>query len=329
MTPPTLPRDFVWKRLHSLMGLWLVLFLMEHLFVNSQAALLLGENGQGFVRAVNAIHDLPYLPAIEVFLLGVPILIHAVWGIRLLFTSKPNSFRNQGNRPALTEYKRNKAYTWQRLTSWILLIGIIAHVVKFRFLDYPVSVNEGQTTSYIVKVHMDKGLYTLTERLGFKLYDKESVLREKENLKSQQSDQALLDTSTSSSERVSFNADEESALLSAQRYQEKEAYLKALEKISLKDGEVIAVSPSFGTASLLSVRDTFKVPLYAGLYTIFVLAACFHGFNGFWTFLITWGAVIKIASQRRAAALSVALMLIVSFLGLAAIWGTYWLNLRS
>src|SRR4026207_984938 len=109
-----LPSAFIWRRLHSLMGLWLVLFLMEHLFVNSQAALLLGENGKGFVRAVNAIHNLPYLQAIEVTLLGVPILIHLIWGIKYLLTSKSNSGKTDGSSPSLSKYARNHAYTWQR-----------------------------------------------------------------------------------------------------------------------------------------------------------------------------------------------------------------------
>ena len=97
MTRPS--QEFVWKRLHSLMGLWLVLFLIEHLFVNSQAALLLGGNGKSFVDAVNAIHNLPYLPAIEIGLLGIPILIHMVWGIKILFTSKSNVSSSDGSKP--------------------------------------------------------------------------------------------------------------------------------------------------------------------------------------------------------------------------------------
>jgi hypothetical protein len=75
MATYTLPRAFVWRRVHSLMGLWLALFLTEHLLTNSQAALLLGDNGGGFVRTVNWIHDLPYLQVIEVFLIGTPILM--------------------------------------------------------------------------------------------------------------------------------------------------------------------------------------------------------------------------------------------------------------
>src|ERR1700719_477349 len=83
---PLIPQAFIWRRAHSLTGLWLVLFLIEHLIVNSQAALFVGDNGNGFVNAVNSIKDLPYLPVIEIFLLGVPFLIHGLWGIKYLLT---------------------------------------------------------------------------------------------------------------------------------------------------------------------------------------------------------------------------------------------------
>lgn len=280
-------QEFVWKRLHSLMGLWLVLFLIEHLFVNSQAALLLGENGKSFIESVNAIHNLPYLPFIEISLLGIPILIHIVWGIRILLTSKSNAFSSDGAKP-LIKTKRNQAYLWQRLTSWILLIGLCVHVVEMRFLDYPWSVMQGQTTSYFVKIRTDKELFDLTHRLGFTIYGADDVAEEKKNMS-----------------------------------QDKIAWVEALAKEPLEHNEVIAVTDTFGTASLLTVRDTFKDPFYVGLYTLFVLAACFHGFNGFWTFLLTWGLIIKIVSQKRAAKVALGLMLLVSFLGLAAIWGTY------
>ena len=68
-----LPRAFIWRRLHSLAGLWLVIYIIDHLLINSQAALLLGNDGRGFIHSVNAIHNLPYLSVIEILVLGVPI----------------------------------------------------------------------------------------------------------------------------------------------------------------------------------------------------------------------------------------------------------------
>ena len=59
--------------------------------------LLFGKDGSGFIHAVNSIHELPYLPVIEIVFLGVPILIHAIWGIQNIFTAKYNSFGDTGD----------------------------------------------------------------------------------------------------------------------------------------------------------------------------------------------------------------------------------------
>jgi succinate dehydrogenase / fumarate reductase cytochrome b subunit len=73
------------------------------------------------------------------------------------------------------------------------------------------------------------------------------------------------------------------------------------------------------------VRDTFKSPLYTLLYTVFLLAAAFHAFNGFWTFLITWGIILSYRSQKTMVPVCMLGVLALAFLGLAAIWGSYWL----
>lgn len=330
MTTATIPRAFVWRRLHSLTGLWLVLFLMEHLLTNSQAALLLGENGQGFVKMVNALHNFPYLQAIEIFLLGVPILVHMIWGVQYLFTAKPNSYGSNRAKPALPEYGRNRAYTWQRITSWILLFMLAFHVVKFRFLEYPVSVSQGAKSSYMVRISLDTGLYTVADRLGVRLYDQTAIEKEKRNLEDRSGESALVDAAHTiqSEENLVYDAQKAVILASAQKFEEKTAFVNALQKQTLSQREVVAVADNFGTASLLVVRNTFKNPFYVGFYTVFVLAACFHAFNGFWTFLISWGIILKMSAQRSMATFAIALMLIVTFLGLAAVWGTYWINLR-
>jgi succinate dehydrogenase / fumarate reductase cytochrome b subunit len=310
------------------MGLWLVLFLMEHLLVNSQAALLLGDNARGFIEMVNSIHNLPYLEAIELCLLGVPILIHMVWGIKYLLTSKQNNYGGGGAKPHL-QYGRNRAFTWQRITSWILVFGLIGHVVKFRFLDYPTSINQGNESFYFIRVNLDNGLYTVADRLGVALYDAKAVEKEQIEFMSREGEEALIDISKNFAESTKLDSHKEVILLSAQKYMQKAEYIEQLEKWSLEPGQVVAVATDFGTASLLAVRDTFKSPVYCVLYTIFVLAACFHGFNGLWTFLITWGVVLKMAAQKAAVRWCVGLMLAIIFLGLSAIWGTYWFNLRT
>lgn len=313
MTVAVLPRVFVWRRLHSLMGLWLVLFLVEHLLVNSQAALLLGDNAKGFVDAVNAIHNFPYLQIIESILLGIPIVIHGVWGVKYLMTSKFNVGKSDGSTPSLGEYGRNRAYTWQRLTSWILLVGLILHVAKFRFIGYPDSLNQGAHSYYFVPLSIDKGLYTVASRLGVELYDVEQVTQERKRLEDRQGEQALVEVAKTLPENTTYDAQQQMIAVSAETYRQKMEWMLMLEKQNIKPGQVVAVAKDFGTTSLLTVRDTFKHPLYGALYTLFVLAACFHAFNGLWTFCITWGVVLKVAAQKRMLRFSGALWPLLPF----------------
>lgn len=332
------PKAFIWRRLHSLMGLWLVLFLLEHLLTNSQAALWLGEDGHGFVKMVNGLHNLPYLQLIELGLLAVPFAIHMFWGIKYLMTSKANSYSKGEQNPHLT-YGRNKAYTWQRITSWVLLVGIVLHVAKFRFIEYPNSVRIGEQTFYLVSVNLDKGLYTLADRMQVSLYDKKQILEMQATIKNSDAEEMLAEATGKLEKQeyswwkgpfISQYSEQEALLLtSAQRYHQQALWAQAVKKQKLSDTEVLAVAKDFGTATLLTVRDTFKSPIYVGLYTVFVLAACFHAFNGFWTFLITWGWVLKMAAQRVWVCIAISMMAIVAFLGLAAVWGTYWFNLTS
>lgn len=288
---PLIPKAYIWRRFQSLAGLWLVLFLIEHLLVNSQAALFVGDNGSGFVRAVNSIRELPYLPVIEIFLLGVPFIIHAWWGIRYLFSAEYNSFPSDGSYVELPQYPRNQAYTWQRITSWLLLVGVIAHVVQMRILDYPASAPSGTTHHYFVRVQKDEGLASLSPRLGFDLYEKNQI------------------------EQIKQGKDAE--------------WVQALEYFPLQEDQVLIAAPSFGVAELMMVRDTFKSPVMMVLYTAFVLAACFHAFNGLWTFMIKWGITLTVRSQWWMRSMATFLMVAVCFLGLAAIWGTYWINLKT
>ena len=237
-------RPFAWRRIHSLFGFWIVIFLTEHLLTNSQAALLIGENGEGFIRAVNFLKNLPYLHVIEIALLGIPILYHMVWGIRYLFTSKMNSLPLDGKKPTLTKYGRNHAYSWQRITSWILLIGIIAHVGYMRFYMYPTIVDMGKDEAYFVRITMDPGLYTVSDRLGVKLYNQKAIDEVKEQVASHARE---LKTLSSDAEKIQespppyvYQENIDQLLSHYQNLEEQELYLKGLEKRSISGNEVIA-----------------------------------------------------------------------------------------
>lgn len=278
-----LPKPFIMRRLHSLLGLWLAIYLFEHLFVNSQAALFLHDNGLKFVALVNGIHNIPYLKVVELLILAIPFLIHGSWGMLYALTGKMNAKVTDGRTPSLPQFKRNRAYSWQRVTSWILVVGIIAHVVQMRFLDNPYLVMHDQTRLYLLKLEADPALANVAKKLNVDLYTPEQLaqLNEKE--------------------------------------------LKWVEEQRFKKGEVVAVSPSAGAAFFLVVRQTFKSPLMVILYSILVIAACYHGYNGLWTFMITWGATLTRRSQAIFRKFCQGLIILVSFLGLMAAWGTYFI----
>jgi succinate dehydrogenase / fumarate reductase cytochrome b subunit len=320
-TTPALPGAFIWRRLHSLTGLFISLYLIEHLLVNSQAALLFGEDGSGFIRAVNGIHDFPYLPLIEMFLLGVPILLHMIWGVVYLQTAKYNVLPSDGSTCSLP-YPRNYAYTWQRITSWILLFGIIAHVIHMRFVQFPDEAQIGAQKYYITRVSADDGLYTLSKRLDFSIYGSQNLKQMREELKMSNGKDTKPTVNASTDTHIQ-------TLLANQEHRQDKNWESAFEKKPLAEGEVWAVANNFGTVTLLMIRDTFKSPLMITLYTIFVLAACFHGFNGLWTFMISWGVTLSERAQRNMRKISTGMMIIVAFWGLISIWGTYWINLKQ
>ncbi|MCH9633573.1 MAG: hypothetical protein S4CHLAM7_03010 [Chlamydiae bacterium] len=320
MPEHVLPKSFISKRFHSLAGIWLVVFLLEHLVTNSQAALYIGDWGQGFVKMVNDIHDLPYLQVVEILFLGLPLLLHGALGLRYLFTSRLNSFKKGDANPDLKKYARNHSFTWQRLTSWVLLVGIILHVIQMRFLEYPMRVNAGINQEfYMVRLKMDPGLYSIAPRLNAHLYNAMQIESEKKKFFTQNQTTCA---STSYNPEIALETNQ---IVLKDIVSE---YIDKLTKKPLNPNQVIAVSNSFGTATLLSVRDTFKSPLMISLYSIFVIAACFHAFNGLWTAMISWGVTLTIQSQKLMRSIAVSLTVIIALLGLAAIWLTYLVNLR-
>jgi succinate dehydrogenase / fumarate reductase cytochrome b subunit len=328
-----LPTSFILRRLHSLTGLWIVLFLFEHLLTNSQAALFLGDDGAGFIHAVNFIKRLPYLQVIEVFLIGAPIVFHGILGIRYAITGKSNYSSSNGSKPSL-DYGRNRAYSLQRISSWILLIGIIAHVGYMRFYIYPVDAKEGMKKQYFVRLNMDLGLYTVADRLNVKLYDQATVDQQVKLLdtmkqKMQLVEQKISEIANDPGVHELYEQEAAGAYNSIQRYKEKKEWVEALQKRTLSPHQVIGVSNDFGSVTLLNVREAFKSPIKCALYTLFVLAACFHAFNGLWTFMLSWGMMIKVISQKKLLKVCMALMALVTFLGLSSIWGTYFLNLKN
>jgi succinate dehydrogenase / fumarate reductase, cytochrome b subunit len=111
------------RKLHSLTGVFPIgVFLVEHFFTNSFA--LFGP--QAFNETVEKLQSLPYVIFLEVGLIAVPILYHALYGIMISGQGRPNSFQYC--------YLRNWMYVLQRLTGVVLLIYIGMHVYETRIM---------------------------------------------------------------------------------------------------------------------------------------------------------------------------------------------------
>ncbi len=78
---------FLVRRLHSLTGIIPVgAFLIEHLLTNSLAL----RGPEAFNKQVQWIQDMPFLLALEVIFIFVPLAFHAIYGVAIALESKPN-----------------------------------------------------------------------------------------------------------------------------------------------------------------------------------------------------------------------------------------------
>jgi len=131
-TPALSFRDrhhFLLRKVHSLTGIVPVgVFLIEHLLTNSAAFGWFGLFASGkarFNEEVHWIHNLPFLPLLEIFGIFLPLAFHAGYGVLIALSSQPNS--------GVYGYGANRRYTLQRVTAWITLLFIVVHLLKFRF----------------------------------------------------------------------------------------------------------------------------------------------------------------------------------------------------
>ncbi|HZG60745.1 MAG TPA: succinate dehydrogenase cytochrome b558 subunit [Anoxybacillus sp.] len=114
-------REFFYRRLHSLLGVIPVgLFLVQHLVVNHFAT----RGPEAFNRAAHFMENLPFRYFLEIFVIFLPLLFHAIYGLYVAFTAKNNV--SQYN------YFRNWMFMLQRLSGIITLIFVTWHVWETR-----------------------------------------------------------------------------------------------------------------------------------------------------------------------------------------------------
>jgi succinate dehydrogenase / fumarate reductase cytochrome b subunit len=114
-------REYFNRRLHSLLGVIPVgVFLIQHLVVNHFAT----KGAESFNAAAHFMEQLPFRYVLEVLVIFLPLIYHAVYGLYIAFTAK-NNVSNYG-------YLRNWLFMAQRVTGVITLIFIVWHVWETR-----------------------------------------------------------------------------------------------------------------------------------------------------------------------------------------------------
>ncbi|MFL6554874.1 MAG: succinate dehydrogenase cytochrome b558 subunit [Bacillus sp. (in: firmicutes)] len=114
-------REFVYRRLHSLLGVIPIgIFVMQHLVVNHYATV----GVESFNKAANFMGNLPFRYVLETVIIYLPILFHAIYGLYIAFTAKNNASQYG--------YFRNWMFMLQRVSGVITLIFITWHVWETR-----------------------------------------------------------------------------------------------------------------------------------------------------------------------------------------------------
>ncbi|HFK1428961.1 MULTISPECIES: succinate dehydrogenase cytochrome B558 [Bacillus cereus group] len=114
-------REYTFRKWHSLMGVIPVgVFLTQHLIVNNFAT----RGAEAFNKAAGFMELLPFRYALEIFIIFLPILYHAIYGLYIAFTAKNNAV-SYG-------YFRNWMFVSQRISGIVTLIFISWHVWETR-----------------------------------------------------------------------------------------------------------------------------------------------------------------------------------------------------
>ncbi|RNF41274.1 succinate dehydrogenase cytochrome b558 subunit [Planococcus salinus] len=115
-------REFLLRRLHSLLGIIPIgIFLTQHLIVNHFAT----QGVEAFNNASHFMANLPFVIFLEIFVIYLPLMYHAFYGLYIAFTTK--------NNPGHYSYMRNILFVAQRYTGIFLVIFIAWHVFETRF----------------------------------------------------------------------------------------------------------------------------------------------------------------------------------------------------
>lgn len=109
---------FLLRRAQSLAGILFGGYIFVHLLVN--ATLIQGRNPDVYQQQVDKIHSLPFLLAIEISAIYLPLAIHTLYGLYVIVNGKPNVEHYS--------YVKNWFYVLQRISGVALILFILFHI---------------------------------------------------------------------------------------------------------------------------------------------------------------------------------------------------------
>ena len=124
--------SFVWRRLHSLLGIVPIgAFLLEHLISNFEAL----KGPVAYAEQVKFLNSLPLVRALEWTFIFIPTLYHGLYGVYIWLRGKSNV--------VYYPFAGNWLYVAQRWTGIVAFIYISYHVLTQRFLGVSLPDNPG------------------------------------------------------------------------------------------------------------------------------------------------------------------------------------------
>jgi succinate dehydrogenase / fumarate reductase, cytochrome b subunit len=124
--PNWIQRNHFWlRRLHSLSGIIPVGgFLLFHFYENG--AIFYGP--AAYTAMAEEARQIRYLELIEIALIFIPFLYHALYGLFIASYARNNTMNYN--------YGRNNLFMWQRFTGVVLFLFILYHIWQFRFVAF-------------------------------------------------------------------------------------------------------------------------------------------------------------------------------------------------
>lgn len=116
--------EFVLRKLQSLSGfLPLCIFLLFHVVANATA--MIGPDV--YFQFIGIMGSIPWIIVLEVLIIFLPLLVHGLMGLYIVFTGR--------NNPAKYSYFRNWMFFLQRISGLVIFLFLIYHVITIKFFS--------------------------------------------------------------------------------------------------------------------------------------------------------------------------------------------------